>query len=91
MQSGLLLKRRDRISPELEAAMLRHLGGAANEKGYFWACPPGKLPERQWVSTRKCIPVEITEIKVRDYLHTVEFSEEAARIQKLLFGEAGCS
>lgn len=45
MQSELLLKRRDRISPELEAAMLRHLGGAANEKGYFWACTPGKLPE----------------------------------------------
>lgn len=58
MQSGLLLKRRDRISPELEAAMLRHLGGAANEKGYFWACTPGKLPEsfgdrktRRWFKT----------------------------------------
>ncbi len=47
-----------------------------------------KIDEWQWVSTRECVPVEITEIKVRDYLHTVEFSEEAARIQKLLFGGA---
>lgn len=50
-----------------------------------------KIDEWQWVSTRECIPVAITEIKVRDYLHTVEFSEEAARIQKLLFGRAGYS
>lgn len=47
-----------------------------------------KLDNWQWVSSKECIPVEITEIKVRDYLHTVEFSEEAARIQKLLFGGA---
>lgn len=45
-----------------------------------------KIDEWQWVSVRECVPVEITEIRVRDYLHTVEFSEEAAKIQKLLFG-----
>lgn len=63
-------------------------------KGYIYKVKSEffqKIDDWQWVSTRKCIPVEITEIKVRDYLHTVEFSEEAARIQKLLFGEAGCS
>lgn len=45
-----------------------------------------KIDEWQWISTRECIPVEVTEIKVRDYLHTVEFSEEAAAIQQRLFG-----
>lgn len=45
-----------------------------------------KIDEWQWVSTRECIPVEIMEIRVRDYLHTVEFSEEAAEIQRRLFG-----
>lgn len=50
-----------------------------------------KIDQWQWVSARECIPVEIAEIKVRDYLHTVEFSEEAARIQRLLFGEVGFS
>lgn len=45
-----------------------------------------KIDEWQWVSARECIPVEITEIKVRDYLHTVEFSEETAEIQRRLFG-----
>lgn len=33
-----------------------------------------------------CVPVEITEIKVRDYLHTIEFSEEARRITETLYG-----
>lgn len=58
MQSELLLKRRDRVPPELEEAMLRHLGGMANERGYFWDCTPGKLPEnfvyrqtRRWFKT----------------------------------------
>lgn len=46
-----------------------------------------KIDEWQWVSDRACIPVEITEIRVRDYLHTVEFSEEAAEIHKLLYGD----
>lgn len=50
-----------------------------------------KIDEWQWVSAKECVPVEITEIKVRDYLHTVEFSEEAAKIQKLLYGETGGS
>ncbi len=44
MQSELLLKRRAMLSPELEHAMLCHLGGGANEKGHFWDKVPGVLP-----------------------------------------------
>lgn len=58
MQSELVLKRRDRISPELENAMLRHLGGEANAKGYFWDKTPCDLPDefqnrvmRRWFHT----------------------------------------
>ncbi len=40
----------------------------------------------QWVTERPCVPVAITEIKVRDYLHTIEFSEEARRITETLYG-----
>ena len=38
------------------------------------------------VTESPCVPVEITEIKVRDYLHTIEFSEEARRITETLYG-----
>lgn len=58
MQSDLLLKRRWEISDALEAAMLRHLGGHANENGYFWEKTPDKLPDsfvfrqtRRWFET----------------------------------------
>lgn len=45
MQFGLLLKRRNLISPELEDAMLRHHGRHAYYHGYFWDNCPAKLPE----------------------------------------------
>ncbi len=44
MQSGLLLCRRDEVSPELENAMLRHLGGHAYHHGHFWSDCPARLP-----------------------------------------------
>lgn len=44
-----------------------------------------KIDEWQWVCKESCEPVEVTEIKVADYLDRVEFSEEAARIQQHLF------
>lgn len=44
-----------------------------------------KIDEWQWISQEKCLPVEVIEIKVADYLDRVEFSEEAERIQQLLF------
>jgi len=58
MQFGLLLQRRDKVAPELENAMLRHHGGYANERGYFWNQTPTKLPDnfvynktRRWFAT----------------------------------------
>ncbi len=45
MQFGLLLKRRENISPELEDALLRHHGGHAYHHGYFWDRCPAKLPD----------------------------------------------
>lgn len=58
MQSELLLKRRREISPSLEDAMLRHLGGDASKNGYFWDKTPDSLPEdfvynktRRWFKT----------------------------------------
>ena len=58
MQSELLLKRRELLGPEIENAMLRHLGGLANQTGYFWDKIPSKLPEdfknnkmRRWFHT----------------------------------------
>lgn len=46
-----------------------------------------KIDGWQWISKERCIPVEIKEIRVEDYIHTVEFSEEAKEINRLLFGE----
>ena len=58
MQSGLLLKRRERMAPGIEDAMLRHLGGYANIHGHFWEKTPDRLPEefrnkqmRRWMPT----------------------------------------
>ena len=45
-----------------------------------------KIDQWQWVSEVACVPVEIIEIKVKDYLHTVEFSREAEEINKALYG-----
>ena len=45
-----------------------------------------KMDQWQWVSEAACVPVEVVEIKVRDYLHTVEFSKEAKEINKVLYG-----
>lgn len=44
-----------------------------------------KIDEWQWVSLESCEPVEITEIKVADYLDRVEFSPEAENIRQQLF------
>lgn len=45
MRSGLLLKRRSQLTPELEHALLLHLGERAYYHGYFWDNCPSKLPE----------------------------------------------
>ena len=59
-----------------------------NGVGYVYklrADPFEKLDEWQWISTVDVIPDEIICIKVKDYLHTVSFSEAAKTIQKKLF------
>ena len=45
-----------------------------------------KIDGWQWVSEDTCLPVETIEIKVQDYLHTVEFSSEAEEINRKLYG-----
>lgn len=45
-----------------------------------------KIDQWQWISETACVPVEMIEIKVQDYLHTVEFSKEAEEINKTLYG-----
>ena len=44
-----------------------------------------KIDQWQWISEVSCVPVEVVEIKVQDYLHTVEFSKEAEEINKVLY------
>lgn len=58
MQTELLLKRRDRLPPGLENAMLLHYGEHAYRHGYFWWESPAALPEnfiynktRRWFAT----------------------------------------
>ena len=45
MQIGLLLKRRDELPGNLEAAMLHYYGEMAYHNGYFWHECPEKLPD----------------------------------------------
>ncbi|MGM9624684.1 MAG: hypothetical protein ACI3XM_03135 [Eubacteriales bacterium] len=45
-----------------------------------------KSDEWQWISKIEVVPNEVIRIHVKDYLHTVTFSEKAKEIQKLLFG-----
>lgn len=58
MQSEFILKRRDCVLPEIENAMLRHLGEDASQHGHFWDKTPYNLPEnfrnnkmRRWFHT----------------------------------------
>jgi hypothetical protein len=45
-----------------------------------------KIDQWQWISTEVCCPIEIFEIKVHDYLHTIKFSKEAEKICNELYG-----
>jgi len=57
MQFGLLLKRRENVSEELEDAMLRHHGEHAYYNGYFWQNCPAKLPDNfVYEKTRRWFP-----------------------------------
>ena len=45
-----------------------------------------RVDEWQWISRKECEYIEKIQIKVREHLDTVEFSEEAKEIQELLYG-----
>ena len=45
------------------------------------------VDEWQWVSKAPVKPIEVIEISVKDYWHTISFSEEAKIIQRELYGE----
>ncbi|MBR5220917.1 MAG: hypothetical protein IKV66_08035 [Clostridia bacterium] len=45
-----------------------------------------KLDEWQWISMNEIVPDEIICIQVKDYIDSVTFSEEAKKIQNMLFG-----
>ena len=44
-----------------------------------------KMDNWQWISTKETSVINSTEIKVEDYWHLIEFSEEALRVNKLLY------
>ena len=59
-------------------------------KGYVYVLPSESfelVDEWQWVSKVPVKPIEIFEISVEDYWHTISFSEEAKTIQRELYGE----
>ena len=59
-------------------------------KGYIYVLPSESfelVDNWEWISRTEVKPVEVIEIKVKDYLHTITFSEEAKKIQKELYGE----
>ncbi len=45
-----------------------------------------KLDEWQWISMSDVVPDEVICIRVKDYMDSVTFSEEAKEIQNMLFG-----
>ena len=60
-------------------------------RGYIYVLPSDTfeaIDAWQWLSTAEVKPVEVIEIRVKDYLHTIQFSEEAKEIQRKLYGDA---
>ncbi len=45
------------------------------------------VDEWQWVSEVPVKPIEVVEISVKDYWHTIIFSDEARDIQRELYGQ----
>lgn len=60
-------------------------------KGYIYVLPSDTfeaIDQWQWISRTEVKPVEVIEVHVKDYLHTIHFSEEAKEIQRKLYGDA---
>ena len=61
-----------------------------NGKGYVYVLPSDSfelVDEWEWLSRTPVKPIKVIEIAVKDYWHTISFSEEAARIQWELYGD----
>ncbi len=59
-------------------------------KGYVYVLPSESfelVDEWQWVSKVPVKPIDIIEIRVEDYWHTISFSDEAMMIQRKVYGE----
>lgn len=57
--------------------------------GYVYRVRPDsfvKIDEWQWVSETEVVPEEVIRIRVRDYRHTVRFSQEAEKMQQEVWG-----
>ena len=44
-----------------------------------------KIDNWQWITTEEIRPIEVMEIKVADYWHSIAFSEEAFEINKSVY------
>ena len=59
-------------------------------KGYIYVLPSDSfelVDGWEWVSRTEVRPIEVIEIRVKDYWDTITFSEEAERIQRKLYGD----
>jgi hypothetical protein len=59
-------------------------------KGYIYVLPSDSfelVDGWEWVSRTEVRPIEVIEIRVKDYWDTITFSEEAEKIQRKLYGD----
>jgi len=59
-------------------------------KGYIYVLPSDTfelVDAWEWVSRTEVKPIEVIEIRVKDYWDTISFSEEAKEIQRKLYGD----
>ena len=69
---------------------LRYGSVNPNGKGYVYVLPSDSfelIDEWEWLSRTPVKPLQVIEVSVKDYWHTISFSEEAKRIQQELYGE----
>ena len=58
-------------------------------KGYIYVLPAETfelVDDWEWVSRTEVKPIEVIEIRVKDYWDTISFSEEATEIRRKLYG-----
>ena len=68
---------------------LRYGSVNPNGKGYVYVLPSDSFElfdEWEWLSVTPVKPLRVIEISVKDYWHTITFSEEAKKIERELYG-----